>query len=314
MDVQKRIRQYLGPERNSPLIVKYGAIPQDEKPLQYCYSHYINKPFPSKKTTYYQDMTRCVHYLPHLYKTTFLFYPHDRVEGFSVPTLVKSRPIYDYDQSILFNLNYLRHFADVYKVEENDLPYEQKHDVLIWRGADTGCGFGNDIPYRPVSRQTLVETYSSYPGPELDIGLSSVSVNKKKDSTGIHPFQKHVKPKIKMHDLLKYKFLLSVEGNDVATNLKWILYSNSVAFCPPFTINSWILEENLQPWQHYVPVRHDFHDLPDKVEWALNHPEQCRTISQQAKQYMEQFLDLHKEKLILQNILDEYSKNVKIME
>lgn len=316
MDVQQRIRQYLGPERNSPLVIRYSALPKEERPLQYCYNHYLNKPFPTqKKTTYYQDMTRCVHYLPHLYKTTFLFYPHDRVEGFEVPTLVKSRPIYDFGESVLFNMNYLRHFADVYKVEENDIPYEKKKDVLVWRGSDTGYGFGNNIPYRPVSRQTLVETYASYPGPELDIGLSSVSVNGKTEGGATNnAFQQYVKPKVPMRDMLRHKFLLSVEGNDVATNMKWILNSNSVAFCPPFTINSWILEENLQPWQHYIPVRHDFQDLPDKVEWALNHPEQCQSITKQAKQYMAQFLDLERENRVMRGVLEEYSKNVKIME
>lgn len=314
MDVQGRIRQYLGQERNHPIVVKYSTLPDDEKPILYCYRDYMKKTFPSKKTTYYQDMTRAIHYSPHLYKTTFLFYPHDRVEGFSVPTLVKSRPIYDYNQSILFNLNYLRHFADVYKVEDFDVPYEEKKDVLVWRGSDTGYGFGNNIPYRPVSRQTLVETFYDHPSLGLDIGLSSVSVNKNNDGVDENLFQKYIKPKMKMRDLLRYKFILSVEGNDVATNMKWILYSNSVAFCPPFTINSWILEENLQPWQHYVPVRHDFQDLPDKVEWAINHPEQCKTISIGARQYMEQFLDIQTEKLIAQQILEEYSKNVKVME
>jgi hypothetical protein len=277
----------------------------------YCYADYFNKPFPPGKTTYYQDITRVIHYLPHLYKTPFLFYPHDRVEGFSVPTLVKSRPIYDYEKSVLFNMNYLRHFADVYRVEELDIPYEQKKDVLIWRGSDTGYGFGNDIPYRPVSRQTLVETFSGHTTPEIDIGLSSVSVNHKENGDA---FQHYIKPKVKMNELLQNKFLLSVEGNDVATNLKWIMYSNSVAFCPPFTINSWVLEENLQPWQHYVPIKHDFQDLPDKVEWAINHPEECKTITMNAKEYMKQFLDLQTEKKVLANILEEYSKNVKIME
>jgi len=313
MDIKQRIDKYLGPERNIPIIIKYSALPQSERPLQYCYNHYLNKPFPSGKTTYYQDMTRAIHYLPHLYKTTFLFYPHDRVEGFNVPTLVKSRPIYDYNQSMLFNMNYLRHFADVYNVEENDMPYEEKRNVLVWRGADTGSGFNNNIPYRPVSRQTLVESFWDYPGQEIDIGLSSVSVNSKKYPEQ-NPFKKYIKPKMKMKDLLQNKFILSVEGNDVATNLKWILYSNSVAFCPPFTINSWILEENLQPWQHYIPIRHDFSDLPDKVEWAINHPEKCKSISRQSKEYIEQFLDIAKEKIVLDTILEEYSKNVKIMD
>lgn len=320
MDVQSRIHRYLGDQNTNtaadqPSVIKHSSISEMERPLMYCYNDFLGKPFPSSKTTYYQDMTRSIHYLPHLYNKKFLFYPHDRVEGFDVPTLVKSRPITGYNKSILFNLNYLRHFADVYKVDGLDVPYEQKKDVLVWRGADTGYGFGNDIPYRPVSRQTLVETYSDYKGDSIDVGLTNLSVNNNmtsKDNTN-HPFHKYVKPKVKMQDLLQHKFLLSVEGNDVATNMKWILYSNSVAFCPPFTINSWILEEDLHPWQHYIPVRHDFADLPDKVEWARNHPDQCQDISRQGKEYIGQFLDIQNEKKIMDAILEEYSKFVKII-
>lgn len=311
MDAQERIRKYLGNECK-PVVIKYGSLPDNGRPYQFCYNNYIDKQFPLGKTTYYQDMTRSLHYLPHLYKTTFLIYPHDRVEGFQVPTLVKSRPIYDYDQSILFNMNYLRHFADVYRVEDHDVPFEQKKNVLVWRGADTGYGFGNNIPYRPVSRQTLVENFYNHHGPEIDVGLSNVSVNKTLETT--NTFHQYIKPKMKMKELLQHKFILSVEGNDVATNLKWVLNSNSVAFCPPFTINSWILEENLQPWQHYIPIHHDFHDLTEKVEWAINHPEKCQTISKQGREYMEQFMNIKKEKIIMDTILEEYAKNVKIMD
>lgn len=316
MDIQQRIHQYLGSGRNYPVVVKYNSLPLDERPLQYCYNDNLGKTFPlHNKTTYYQDMTRSLHYLPHLYKTTFLFYPHDRVEGFSIPTLVKSRPIYDYNQSILFNLNYLRHFADVYRINEFDIPYEEKKNVLIWRGSDTGYGFGNNIPYRPVSRETLVEKYFNDPSGTLDIALSSVLVNKK--GLSLPPeknYQQYVKPKMKIKDLLQYKFILSVEGNDVATNMKWILYSNSIAFCPPFTINSWILEENLKPYEHYVPVRHDFNDLTEKIEWAVHHPEQCKTISRQAKEYIQQFMDIKTEKIVMDTVLEEYARNVKIMD
>lgn len=312
MKVEERVRQYL-PDRISPMVIKYSSLPTETgNPLRYCYNDYFHKDFPSKKTTYYQDMTRIIHYLPHLYHNNFLFYPHDRVEGFSVPTLVKSRPIYDYDQSILLNLNFLRHFSDVYNVEPHDIPYEEKKDMLIWRGADTGYGFGNEIPYRPVSRQILVEQYCHSQSSLIDIGLSNISVNREKKHKS--NFQQYVKPRMKMSELLEYKFILSVEGNDVATNLKWILNSNSVAFCPPFTINSWILEENLQPWFHYVPVKHDFSDLEDKVEWAIHHPEKCLDILHESRKYIEQFLDIKTEKKIMEMILNEYAKNIKIME
>ena len=318
MDAEQRIKYYLGKERNMPVVVRYSSLKESDKPLRYCYHDFQGSPFPKGKTTYYQDMTRAIHYLPTFYKTSFLFYPHDRVEGFTVPTLVKSRPIHGYDESILFNMNYIRHFSDVYNVEDIDIPYHQKKNILVWRGSDTGYGFGNNIPFRPVSRQTLVEQYYDYQGHEIDVGLSSVSVNKQKHSllttTPPSSFQKYVKPKMNIKDMLQHKFILSVEGNDVATNMKWILCSNSVAFCPPFTINSWILEEHLHPWQHYIPVRHDFMDLPEKVEWAMNHPTQCEGILEEAHKYMAPFFDMKQENKIMSTILEGYARNVKIMD
>jgi len=35
-----------------------------------------------------------------------------------------------------------------------------------------------------------------------------------------------------LHQHLKYKFVLSLEVNDVASNLKWIMSSNSIAVMP----------------------------------------------------------------------------------
>lgn len=311
--MEDRIRFYLGADRNFPVVVRHGALPADERPIRYCYAEMSGKSFPpDRKTTYYHDLTRAVHYLPHLHHSSFLFYPHDRVEPFDVPTLVKSRPIAGYGQSVLFNMNYMRHFADVYRVDDLDVPYGEKQDVLVWRGADTGYGFGNDIPPRLVSRQVLLEKHALSDDPEIDVGLTGLSVNNKSGEKNSE-FIRFLKPKVGMRDLLRNKFLLSVEGNDVATNLKWILHSKSVPFCPPFTMNSWVMEEKLVPWEHYVPVRHDFSDLKQKVEWAVGHPRQCEAIARQGRAYMSQFLDLEQEEAVARGVLEEYAKNVKIM-
>ena len=42
-----------------------------------------------------------------------------------------------------------------------------------------------------------------------------------------------MRPKEPMKEQLTYKMLISVEGNDVATGLKWNLLSNSVVLMPP---------------------------------------------------------------------------------
>ena len=43
--------------------------------------------------------------------------------------------------------------------------------------------------------------------------------------------------------LKKHKFILCIEGNDVASNLKWVMSSNSVAVMPKPKFESWFMEK-----------------------------------------------------------------------
>jgi hypothetical protein len=62
--------------------------------------------------------------------------------------------------------------------------------------------------------------------------------------------QEWIKPKISIGEHLKSKFILSLEGNDVATNLKWIMSSNSIAVSPPLKMETWYMEGTLN--QMYI--------------------------------------------------------------
>ena len=50
------------------------------------------------------------------------------------------------------------------------------------------------------------------------------------------------KAKISKKELLKHKYLLSMEGNDIASGLKWMLLSNSVVFMAKPEHESWAME------------------------------------------------------------------------
>jgi len=92
-----------------------------------------------------------------------------------------------------------------------------------------------------------------------------------------------------MEKLLQYKYLLSLEGNDVATGLKWMLASNSVVFMPPPTAVSFTMESKLVPYVHYVPVKRDGSDLLSQLEWewAKKNDDKCKWVSEQATAYIE---------------------------
>jgi hypothetical protein len=78
-----------------------------------------------------------------------------------------------------------------------------------------------------------------------------------------------------LKEALRYKYLLVLEGHDVADDLVWKLYSNSVVFMPPPTYVSWAMETMLEPWKHYIPVNRT--NVVERLLWAQSHPEQART-------------------------------------
>jgi hypothetical protein len=113
-----------------------------------------------------------------------------------------------------------------------------------------------------------------------------------------------------MEDLLKAKFLLIVQGNDLASQFYWTLASNSVPFMAEPTVESWLMESLVVPWKHYVPVQPDFSDLVDRVQWAISNPREAEIIAAAGRDYMMEFRDADREQRIRSTVLHAYSDRV----
>ena len=75
-----------------------------------------------------------------------------------------------------------------------------------------------------------------------------------------------------MGEQLQNKFILCIEGNDVASNLKWAMSSNSLVFMtkkPKF--ETWFMEGTLIPGHHYVEIKDDYSDMIEKMDYYLSH-------------------------------------------
>ena len=105
-------------------------------------------------------------------------------------------------------------------------------------------------------------------------------------------------------------FIISVEGNDFATNLSWIMLSNSVPLMPVPYVETWKMEQKLIPYIHYVPLNNDFSDLDKKMEWCLNNLDICEEIAYMSKLYVLQFFDKNKENNIIKEVINVYKNNV----
>lgn len=198
------------------------------------------------------------------------------------PSIVKSRPIAgDTANAVLLNLDKVRHFTFLH----DTIPFRKKRPQAIFRG---------HIGNKP-HRVRFMEQY--YGSSVCDCGIIP---------SGDGFPQEWLRPKISLWDHLHYQFILALEGNDVASNLKWVMSSNSLAVMPRPRYETWFMEGTLRPDYHYVEIREDYADLPEKVAHYSTHPEEAEAIVRHAHDYVAQFRDERRERLVSLLVLDKY--------
>lgn len=205
----------------------------------------------------------------------------DVIEVPQSPSIVKSRPIgLDNENSVLINLDKQRHF----RWAEDDLAFEQKQNLLICR---------NSV-YQP-HRFAFFEKYFNHP--LCDLGQVNTDYGGKEE---------WVKAKIAIPEHFKYKFILCLEGFDVASNLKWVMSSNSVAVMPKPKYETWFMEGTLQAGVHYIEIKPDYSDLEQQLNFYIAHPEECQKIIEKAHQYCAQFWNKNAEDYCSLKVLEKY--------
>lgn len=239
--------------------------------------------------------------------------PTKNLKGISVviPHVVNenNKAIDEYaTKNVLINLDIQRHWINpIENVIKHDIPFKSKNNKIIWRGGFTGFGWDQKHETSRPSRKVLCEKYNDHCNDSIDIGPTGSNPYE-----GIFTYNGKIKDHINISQQLKSKFIISVEGGDIATNLKWILYSNSVSLMAKPTICSWLMEDKLEPWVHYVPLDDQFDDLEEKYTWCLTNLDKCEEIANNGKKYIEQFLDQEREAKITNLVLRKYVDNVKL--
>lgn len=196
------------------------------------------------------------------------------------PTLVKSRPIGPSSaNNVLLKLNSIRH----YYVFPDVKGFRDKADCVVWRG-----------DAHNQNRLNFVKNYCERDG--FDVG----DVNKR--SIG-KPYYREF---LSISEQLNNRFVMSIEGNDVATNLKWITASNSVCVMPKPRYETWFMEGRLEAGVHYIQVADDFHNIEEVLEPYRRSPEKAELIVKNAHEYWKQFHDQKSERLLTYLVLEKY--------
>ena len=201
------------------------------------------------------------------------------------PTFVKSRPIEgNNENSILLKWDKVRHFTFIKK---DNKKFANKKNKLVFRG--------KVHPTQP-HRVRFMELYYNH----AMCNIGKVNTN--------HLPDKWTVSRMTIDQQLNYKFILSLEGNDVASNLKWVMSSNSVAVMPKPKFETWFMEGQLIPDYHYIEIKADYSNLEERLKHFIKHPEEAIAINRNAKRYVALFQNKENEKLLSLLVLEKYFK------
>lgn len=232
------------------------------------------------RTEYFLDLSQFLVYFKNSFSFTYQFGDDTDIKPY--PTLIKARPIAQGNSnSILFKLNKNRHFKWV----DDTLSFTDKKNISVWRGG----------AYKKLRRDFVEKLWDH---PSCNIGQT----NKPKEDV---PWQKDFLSK---EQQLQCKFIFCPEGNDVATNLKWVMSSNSLCFMLKPKYETWFMEGTLVAGKHYVEIAEDYSNLEEVMDYYSSNHTEAQKIIDAANLYTQQFRNILFEDLLCLKVLEKYGE------
>jgi hypothetical protein len=192
------------------------------------------------------------------------------------------------------------------------ISWDEKLPIAIWRGGLSDTGEPTDgrfvKSYQNTPRYFLSALSLEHPD-VVDAGFTGLDCKEMEDLLK----QMHLwKPSISRQQHLLGKYLPVLDGHMCTyPGYQWRLLSNSVCFKQSSDQVQWFYQA-IAPYEHYIPVANDMHDLMDQIEWAKQNDEKVQQIVRNAQHFVSQnlmFEDLYR---YLHFSFSEYAKRQEI--
>ncbi|GJD12353.1 hypothetical protein Gasu2_64430 [Galdieria sulphuraria] len=174
------------------------------------------------------------------------------------------------------------HFPDWFR--NDTIPWNEKKDILFWRGSATGPILDEEEVPGKSNRRKIVELLQSLNRSDVDVGF--IALFDKEEKYG------HLwKEPVPQEGIFQYKYVLNIEGNDLSSNFPQALYSWSCPFHPyPFSVES-VYFRSLRPWQHFIPLYLNGSDVVAKLQFCKDNEKFCRQVGENGRKMMEKFMN-----------------------
>jgi Glycosyl transferase family 90 len=221
--------------------------------------------------------------------------------------------------AVIYKLKTNRHYGMIGSIPPQDIPWSQKKNQAIFRGTLTGLlpsGSRFSLSTRNQHAQMLQPGDAEEKCLQLDrcrlvyqvnrfYESQTPSIEQLVDAKLVLPQLQHTDipqdigtiglfgNRMTKQDLLGYKAIVLLEGNDAGTGFKWGLFSNSVVMTSEkLNFTSWAMEELLEPWLHYIPLdpSNFEEDVHNKMQWVLDHDQEAQEIARRGSLWIRDLL------------------------
>lgn len=142
----------------------------------------------------------------------------------------------------------------------------EKHTLAVERGEAL-----------QLNRIALCELAARHPD-LLDAGITYDGGSHFQNATAWHRW---ARPHASTQDHIAHRYLLSVDGHSIDANRMWLFLTGSLVFKQVTTVVGLGADSAaLRPFEHYIPVREDFADVPERILWARGNDELSQRIAE----------------------------------
>ena len=92
----------------------------------------------------------------------------------------------------------------------------------------------------------------------------------------------------------------------MASNLKWVMSSNSIAVMPKSKYETWFMEGTLLPNVHYIALKDDLSDLEEQLNFYLEHEAKALEIIKNANAFVQGFRNQKLENALCLMVMDKF--------
>jgi len=199
----------------------------------------------------------------------------------------------DNDNSGICNNNYLN--------EKLNIPWNEKKPIAFFRGQSTGCG--NSIESNPRIKLAYLDSKWNKDNNKQILDAKIVRwVQRLKKSEKDTEFNKintyelekqgiKLAQKVPLNEVYKYKYVINVDGNISAFRLGFLLGIGSTILMVEGKYKLWF-EQWLIEGVHYIRIKEDLSNLKEKIEWCINHDDECKKIAENSVKFFNDKLTL----------------------